>query len=178
MNASAAARPDDDDGRLNQSLSAMPPRQPPDSRAVARAREWQEWQEESQELEKRKEEEDERRWMRQCKISTLEGMLGTHEKRLVRMELWQVELDKLARQGGPQQTEDSWNWGTRDERRKRAEKMAEDHRGDVKQEKDFIWSVIWDLQGLKKEAREDAIDDVMHEATAYHSMHTIVEVYQ
>ena len=111
------------------------------------------------------------------------------------MELWQVELDKLERQGGPQQTEDSWNHGTRDERSKIAGDMAKDHRSDVKQKKDFIMSVMWDLMDLRsvdmlsrlkegvdrmvivKEASGDAIDD-MHEATAYHSMHTIVEEYQ
>ena len=142
---------------------------------MARAREWQEWQEESQELEKRKEEEDERRWMMQCKISTLEGMLDTHVKRLVRMELWQVELDKLEEQGGPLQTEDKRYRGTKLQRRKIAEDAAEDHRGRVQQQNDFVFRISWDLRGLKRDAVDDVIDEVVQESTAYHSMHTIVE---
>ena len=169
MNASAAARPGEDDGRGDGRYRRA------DSWSMARRDEQQRWQEESQEREKRQEEEDERRRMRQCKIITLEGMLDTHEKRLVQLELWQLELDKLEDQGGPQQTEDNRYRGTRDERRKRAKDMAEDHRGIVKQKKEFIWLIMWDLRGLKKDASDDAVDDAMHEATAYHAMHTIDE---
>ena len=102
-------------------------------------------------------------------------MLDTHEKRLVRMELWQVELDKLERQGGPQQTEDNRYHGTRDERRNRAKVAAEDHHKEVKHKKDFIWLIMWDLRALKRDSVDDAIDEVLHESTAYHSMHAIVE---
>ena len=70
MNASAAARPGEDDG--------------PGDKRYRRADSWavlyegQRWQEESQE--KREKEEDDRRRKRQCNIKTLDDMLDTHEK--------------------------------------------------------------------------------------------------
>ena len=97
------------------------------------------------------------------------------KKRLVRMELWQVELDKLEEQGGPLQTEDKRYRGTKLQRRKIAEDAAEDHRIRVQQQNDFVFRISWDLRGLKRDAVNDVIDEVVQESTAYHSMHTIVE---
>ena len=71
MNASAAARPGEDDG--------------PGDKRYRRANSWavlyegQRWQEDSQEQEKREKEEGERRRKTQCKLKTLEDMLDTHE---------------------------------------------------------------------------------------------------
>jgi len=167
MNASAAARPGEDDGLGDKRYRRE------DNWAVLHER--QRWQEEAEERKQREEVEDERRHMRQCKIKTLEDMLDTHETRLVRMELWQVELDKLEEQGGPLQTEDNIYRGTKLQRRKIAEDAAEDHRGRVQQQNDFVFRISWDLRGLKRDAVDDVIDEVVQESTAYHSMHTIVE---
>jgi L-lactate utilization protein LutB len=72
MNASAAARPGEDDGLEDKRYRRA------DNWAVLHER--QRWQEESQERKQREEVEDEHRHMRQCKIKTLEDMLDTHEK--------------------------------------------------------------------------------------------------
>ena len=95
MNASAATRPgeDDGDGRYRRA----------DNWAVLL--EQQRWQEDRQEREKRQEEQGERRRARQCKLITLEEMLDREEK-LVQLELWQLDLDDLQRQGGPQDWEE------------------------------------------------------------------------